>query len=176
MGHGVWCHSKTIPMTCRHCGQKIYYFFCDCGCRVFFDNLGGDWPIHECSGSHFKKASSAKPIPKILKPTEKVLWSLITADEIEKEYKIRVRKNQSAFYNSKVPILFMEAKKDISVTTTDIIKEIVSPVNIFKIFNISKNSVIGAILSKQFKDQQYQQITIHTTNLADNTKDSYTAC
>jgi len=36
-------------MTCRFCGERVYYFTCDHNCRVFFDDLGPPWPVHNCT-------------------------------------------------------------------------------------------------------------------------------
>ena len=46
--HGTWCNSRTFPMTCKYCGERIFYFTCDHGSRVLFDELGPPWPRHEC--------------------------------------------------------------------------------------------------------------------------------
>ncbi len=49
MNHGLDCDAKTIPnYTCRYCGEKAFFFSCDCGCRVMFDELGPPWPVHDC--------------------------------------------------------------------------------------------------------------------------------
>ena len=49
---------KTIPTTCRFCGEKVFYHTNDYGSKVFFDELGGTWPIHECNG--YLSAKSVK--------------------------------------------------------------------------------------------------------------------
>ena len=49
--HGFWCDSKTFPTKCSHCKEAVYYFSCNCGSRVFFDQLGPPWPIHDCDTS-----------------------------------------------------------------------------------------------------------------------------
>lgn len=46
--HGYWCNANTIPLTCRDCGDRIFFFQCDCGCRILFDDLGPPWPQHRC--------------------------------------------------------------------------------------------------------------------------------
>ena len=46
--HGYWCNTKTFPLTCKYCGSGIYFFQCDCGSRVLFDELGPPWPQHRC--------------------------------------------------------------------------------------------------------------------------------
>ena len=141
---------------------------------MFFDELGADWSQHECEGFYNKTKDEAKLLQAISKTKEKVSWTLITADEIDKDYKIKVRKNKDYLYNSTVSILFIEAKKDKNITITGIIKEVIDNIDLFKIFKIPKNSSIGANLIKEFKDETYKQITIHTINLENNNKDSYT--
>ncbi len=48
MIHGLHCKTKTFPLNCSYCGERIFFFSCDCGSRVFFDELGDSWPIHDC--------------------------------------------------------------------------------------------------------------------------------
>lgn len=49
--HGPWCGSRTWPTACRRCGDRIFFFSCDCGSRVLFDQLGRPWPVHDCDAS-----------------------------------------------------------------------------------------------------------------------------
>ena len=46
--HGDWCNTKTYPINCKYCNKQVFYFSCDQGCKVFFDELGPPWPIHRC--------------------------------------------------------------------------------------------------------------------------------
>lgn len=46
--HGYWCNTKTFPLDCKYCGSRIYFFQCDCGSRVLFEDLGPPWPQHRC--------------------------------------------------------------------------------------------------------------------------------
>lgn len=46
--HGYWCDTKTFPLTCKDCGDRIFFFQCGCGCRVLFNYLGPPWPQHRC--------------------------------------------------------------------------------------------------------------------------------
>ena len=50
--HGTICNTKTFPTKCPRCGAGVFYFSCDCGSRVFFDEPGDPWPIHDCVGEH----------------------------------------------------------------------------------------------------------------------------
>ena len=49
-------NKKTIPITCKFCGKKVFYHTNDYGSKVFFDALGGAWPIHECNGYFLAKS------------------------------------------------------------------------------------------------------------------------
>lgn len=52
VSHGSWCKSKAPKFPCRHCRKTVFFFQCDCGCRVLFDKLGWPWPQHKysCAG------------------------------------------------------------------------------------------------------------------------------
>ena len=41
---------KTFPTICKFCGKRVFYHTNEYGSRVFFDELGEGWPIHECYG------------------------------------------------------------------------------------------------------------------------------
>lgn len=49
--HGIFCSTRTFPTRCPSCNDNVFYFSCSCGSRVFFDSLGGAWPIHDCDTS-----------------------------------------------------------------------------------------------------------------------------
>jgi hypothetical protein len=40
------------PTICKRCGQAVFFYKNDRGSRVLFDELGGGWHKHDCSG-HF---------------------------------------------------------------------------------------------------------------------------
>ena len=41
-------NSKTFPTRCKYCGERVFYYANEYGSKVYFDNLGGTWPIHKC--------------------------------------------------------------------------------------------------------------------------------
>ena len=49
--HGIHCNARTFPTKCTRCGDRIFYFSCNCGSKVFFDDLGPPWPVHDCAFS-----------------------------------------------------------------------------------------------------------------------------
>ena len=55
MTYKKFVNRKTIPTACRFCGKRVFYHTNDYGSRVFFDELGGTWPIHDCNGYSMSK-------------------------------------------------------------------------------------------------------------------------
>lgn len=49
--HGWRCNTTTWPTKCPRCREPVFFFSCSCGSRVFFDELGDPWPIHDCDTS-----------------------------------------------------------------------------------------------------------------------------
>lgn len=47
--HGSWCNARAWPTRCRYCGNDVFFFTCDHGCKVFFNELGPPWPLHACT-------------------------------------------------------------------------------------------------------------------------------
>lgn len=46
--HSKDCRTiKSFPCKCRNCGQKVIFWSCSCGSKVFFE-LGSDRKKHEC--------------------------------------------------------------------------------------------------------------------------------
>ena len=44
--HGPGCRTWTWRTQCLDCGDPVWFFACNCGSKIFFDALGGDWPRH----------------------------------------------------------------------------------------------------------------------------------
>ena len=57
--HGIICNTKTFPTKCHTCGASVFFFSCDCGSRVFFDELGEPWPVHDCVGGRHRPRGTA---------------------------------------------------------------------------------------------------------------------
>ena len=62
MIHGAWCNARTFPLSCRLCGTTIFYFSCDCGCKVFFEYLGPPWPEHNCQTNSGSSSTLKAPM------------------------------------------------------------------------------------------------------------------
>jgi hypothetical protein len=46
--HGHHCSNGVWKTKCPECGERVYYWSCSHGSKVFFDSLGPDWLKHDC--------------------------------------------------------------------------------------------------------------------------------
>ncbi|WP_422359099.1 hypothetical protein [Reichenbachiella sp.] len=46
--HDTHCVSKAYRTNCPDCSRSVWFFSCNCGSKVFFDQLGIPWPQHSC--------------------------------------------------------------------------------------------------------------------------------
>ena len=70
--HGpLICGSRTFPTTCSRCRQAVFYFHCTHGSKVFFDELGHPWPVHNCGAG----TTQLSPTPP--RPSGRTAWSTL---------------------------------------------------------------------------------------------------
>jgi len=55
----------TTTTICRHCGQKVFFYQNGFGSKVFFDELGGEWPKHDCN-NHSKHHTVEQFKPRVI--------------------------------------------------------------------------------------------------------------
>ena len=174
--HGWWCNSKTIPMTCKYCGDRIFWLSCDCGSSVLFDELGWPWPQHRCAGLAPKPTLSRLGTDDLSatvlshldgEKTDEIARLIET--NIERDYVQAIRKaakrtmkpqRQSAWVTRQDPYHNLET------TERGIIMEINRDANIFKKAGVDANS-IGASMLGKFANMPLVQLTIHTGALAE---------
>lgn len=46
--HSIFCITKAFSTACPDCNQSVWFFSCNCGSKVYFNELGEPWPIHYC--------------------------------------------------------------------------------------------------------------------------------
>jgi len=174
--HGWWCNSKTIPMTCKYCGDQIFWLSCDCGSSVLFDELGWPWPQHQCAGLAPKPTLSrlgpddlsGSILSRLDGDKADAIARLIEAN-IERDYVEAIKKaakgtkrrqRQSSWVTRQDPYHNLET------TERGIITEINRDANISKKAGVNAGSV-GVSLLGQFANVPVVQITIHTGALAE---------
>ena len=93
----------TPNARCPSCYKWVYFYQSPNGGRVFFDELGGDWPKHPCTDtkSHRQRQPTASSI-RVTEPAQQASvrgWTAMPVDGIEthafaKYTKVRAQINQ----------------------------------------------------------------------------------
>ena len=164
-------------MSCRLCGTTIFYFSCDCGCKVLFDQLGPPWPEHNCqtkSGS-----SSTRKMPMDNTPSSLVSIPGISiyrggqgSGNLLPEFRsgrqsidsnIIHRVNHSRNQNRET--MRIEPLGSKSVEVTGVVQDRLQP-DLSKRHNLSRNSIGYTLLTRQIGDTDPVQITVLVDELA----------
>lgn len=150
--HGWWCGSRTYPTRCRDCGAEVYYFSCNCGCKVFFDNLGWPWPIHDCTP--------------YLQAQRQI--------QLQEEYAQRMVEQCERRQRLDMPIIRRDPLENSVIEEIGVVREFLPKVNVYKNFNLPPQGPIATQLLGNLADEDYAQVTIHAGDLGGDTLSSYT--
>lgn len=168
--HGAHCNSRTWPTFCQYCGQRVFYFTCDCGCKVFFDELGEPWPKHQCRGylNSLIETYGREVI-------ERGMAVMMMTPGIERSYEIQVQQahKQDVQQPASKNIIRRDPVHGAREDVVGIVRELIDGVNVFKRLGASDRPFSRAILGSLAKTQCVQ-ITIHTGALASTDNHSYT--
>lgn len=63
--HKPGCITKAYKTRCPKCSADVFYFSCNCGTKVFFDELGYPWDIHNCKKGRSEEPKSAKRVLRV---------------------------------------------------------------------------------------------------------------
>ena len=168
--HGYWCNTRTYPTRCRYCGDPVYYFSCDHGCRVFFNELGAPWPEHRCLdyliaqyGREFIEEGMA-------------IMMMTPGVEIGRQIDPAYARNaaQQAESQRQQDPPPCEPYGDQETTAEGIVQEVHARVNIAKQLGIPCDTPIGAAMLGDLLKGDYGRITLHTGSLGDDESWSFT--
>lgn len=179
-------------MTCKWCGKKVFYFTCDCGSKVFFDELG-TWKLHRCSG--WLKLEFGSEIVSLEKFYGKPVVSKLAeynqrrraalnqnslSDRVEKFIDksciVKVQKEANKPLGSKEsshPIVRQEPYNNLITYEDGLVRDINIGIDLLKKLRIPETP-IGLAALGEFAKARFVQITIHTGGLEADSRDSFT--
>lgn len=148
----------------------MFYFTCDCGCKVFFDELGAPWPKHQCRGylNSLIETYGREVI-------ERGMAVMMMTPGIERSDEIQVQQahKQDVQQPASKNIIRRDPVHGAREDVVGIVRELIDGVNVFKRLGASDRPFSRAILGPLAKTQCVQ-ITIHTGALASTDNHSYT--
>ena len=159
--HGAWCGARTWPTRCPSCAGPVYFFMCNCGSKVFFDELGPPWPMHDCDTSwtrklrrttdksgkitvHFGPGITVSRPPMIFAVDEGIISGLAR----------RKRKRTPD------PIIAIEPKRQESRAIVGVLREIARSASPIKAFRFDHN-IMGHALLGPIGAQPVGKIAVH---------------
>lgn len=171
--HGPWCNSRTYPTRCKYCGEPVFFFTCDCGSKVFFDELGWPWPEHRCI--QYLAAQYGKEFVERAMSVQMMLPGRSATDHrIASSYAEVVRQCHEAPKPPRPRIVRCDPSESQMICDTGIVREIISQVDVFKKMDVPDDSVIGVQILGPLTRDKFGQLTIHTGDLAHEDAESYT--
>lgn len=168
--HGIDCDTQTFPTKCNYCGEKVYYFSCTCGSKVFFNELGSGWPKHSCR-DHGSDSQWARQLPKTnlkrgglrveLAPGITVTRPGVRSGNswnIDPKIAAKVKREERS--RDQNPIESVPPGIETVVEITGVIRELIRGVDVYKRFKVSRSSMNAAFL-RMLGTGNWNQITIH---------------
>ena len=159
--HGPWCNTRVWPTKCYTCREQVFFFTCNHGSEVFFDELGPPWPIHDCDISWTRK------LKRTTDQTGKITVELgegITISRVPNSFQIdkkiihQVRRSKEP--EKPAPFIAIEPEKETTCSVIGILREIILDACPFKKYGLP-DTPIGRAMLNQIAKQKMGRITVH---------------
>jgi len=171
--HGWWCNARTYPTRCKYCGAKVFFFTCDCGSKVFFDELGWPWPEHRCP-QYLAARYGKEFIERAMSVQMMLPGAPVKGREIAPDYANVVRQRCEAPRPPSPRIVRCDPGEGQAAHDIGVIREIIAQVDVFKRLDIPHDSAFGIQLLGPLAHDSFGQLTVHTGDLAYEDARSYT--
>ncbi len=162
--HGEWCGAKTYPTSCPTCTASVFYFSCGHGSRVFFDDLGAPWPIHDCEESWargLKRYTDENGDTVVeLKPGITVTRSFARPGSFKVEQSVVSKALAPKRAKAPDPIVAIEPERELSESHVGVLREIRASVDPVKAFGMA-NTAMGRASLGGIGKEEMGRITVH---------------
>lgn len=176
--HGEWCGAKTWPTSCPSCSAKVFYFSCGHGSKVFFDDLGSPWPIHDCEeswGRSLRRRTDNNGDTVVeLKPGITVTRSFAKPASFKVEQSVISKAQPAKGKKAQDPIRVIEPERELSESHIGILREIRPCADPVKAFRMPDTAPGRASLGSIGK-QEMSKITVHVPYPTEDYVESFTS-
>lgn len=172
--HRVGCETRMFPTNCPDCGERVYYFSCSCGSKVFFNLPEPPWVPHEdgCIPYLIRYMIEIERVPESQIRSIVEEYSRTSGVPIPSD--IRRRLDQLDNRGSNRLMINDVQPKDGPCPAMGIIISVSSQVNFFKRFNYSDNAMGRGLLGKLVRDS-YVELVIREDPGEQNTCNRFNA-
>ena len=159
--HGPWCNTVTFKTKCPGCRDSVFFFRCDCGSRVFFDELGSPWPIHDCDTSWTRKLQrTTDTTGKITVALSEGITVSRDPDSFGIDSSIIDRVHQAEKVHQPDPFVAVEPEDNAACSVVGVLREITRNACPFKKYLLEETAIGRAMLGSLGK-QKMGRITVH---------------
>lgn len=176
--HGEWCRTKTWPASCPECSKEVFFFSCDHGSKVFFDELGSPWPVHDCLKSwarDLRRFTDDKGDTVVeLKPGITVTRSLAKPTSFKVEQSVISKAQPVKKKKARDTIVPIEPERELSESHIGVLREVRPYVDPVKAFSMADTAMGRASLGSIGK-QEMGKITMHVPYPTEDYTESFTS-
>jgi hypothetical protein len=175
--HGEWCGTRTWPTHCSVCGGEVFFFTCEHGSKVFFDELGHPWTIHDCETSWTRNLnrtiSGDGEMVVELRPGIFAIRSSDGPDSFAIEQSVVSKARAIKKEQKQDPIVAINPERALSeshIGTLRKLRHSVDPVKVYKV----KATSMGRAMLGPIGAQDVGRITVHVPYPSDDQIESFT--
>lgn len=171
--HGWWCNARTYRTHCKYCGDPVFFFTCDCGCKVFFDELGWPWPEHRCT-QYLIEQYGREFVERAMSVQMMLPGRSAAEHRIASDYADVVHQRHETPRPPLPHIVRCDPFEGQKACDVGIVREIIPQTDVSKKMDIANDSVFGIQILGPLARDKFGQLTIHTGDLAHEDAKSYT--
>ena len=181
--HGYWCGATTRPGRCPSCGQPIFYFSCDCGSKVFFDDLGGEWPKHRCGADGSDVPDWIRRLERVVDPDGRIVVDLGDDISVQRPGRSAIpasgpRPRAPRLKALDMPIVRVDPPRSAAIEIIGTLREISRDVSLLASLDLGDTAISREMLSAQLGAEWalgLGKITVHSDPNDVGQRQSYTA-
>jgi len=152
-------------MTCRYCNNSVFYFSCDHGSKLFFDELGPPWLRHNCP-EYLATLGTRPPQPPEM-PTAIQLAATIMrpkrdhpAFDVEPSYLRKMREHSEAEQQNRRDELRMDPPPRQGLKDMGQVRDLAEKIDIYKQLDMFKSNPMSHAFLGELAREPMTQIVL----------------
>lgn len=174
--HKQSCYTKAFPTRCPDCEDRVWFFSCSCGSKIYFEELGWPWPQHYCQ--KFRIREAIEMIRNIERFSDSEIYGLI--DRYKEQHSHEVPDEvwemlEFELGKRKKPFKWVEVSANNEQTLlSGQVMQINRSVNLYKKFHLNPESPFSDGLLGPLSGRVFHEVIIRENPNKENVSSQYT--